>query len=218
MGDPAGIGPVIAAKAIASRPDECFVVFGDAARMRELVETAGAALKHVTFVDAAQWTETMVCAHRATAEGGRAQLAALDAAIDATSSGRTRAIVTGPTSKAAIVAGGTPFVGQTERLAEKVSMAPDDVTMLFLGERLNVALVTTHLSVRAAAEAITPARVERTVRHLREALQQLGIPRPILAVTGVNPHAGEAGLFGDEEQRILLPTLARLELPPPISA
>jgi 4-hydroxythreonine-4-phosphate dehydrogenase len=136
------------------------------------------------------------------------QLAALDAATDRVTAGEAPALVTGPTSKEAVARGGTPFTGQTEHLAARAGLERDAVTMLFLGPRLRVGLVTTHLAVRAAVDAITPSRVARTVRHLGEALLCLEVDRPVIGVTGLNPHAGEGGLFGEEEGRAIVPALA----------
>ncbi|MBX3248894.1 MAG: 4-hydroxythreonine-4-phosphate dehydrogenase PdxA [Myxococcales bacterium] len=232
LGDPAGVGPAVGVGAIAARRDDAFLVFGDATwlgralRDRGIEPTeASAAMAPgaVALVDVARWDEDMVRAHRPTAVGGRAQLIALDAAIDSVASGRARGLVTGPVSKEAICLSGVPFVGHTERLAERAGLAPDAVTMLFLGPRLRVALVTTHASVRDAAAAVSSARVERSLRHLVEALHRLGLPRPRIEVTGVNPHAGEGGLFGDEERHVevalarLLP-LANAEIAGPIPA
>ncbi len=126
--------------------------------------------------------------------------------------GLARALVTGPTSKAAIVQAGHPFIGQTEFLAGLAGLADDAVSMLFLGPRLRVGLVTTHLSIADLPQAITEARVVRTVRHMAEVLTRLYPEKAtrLLSVVGLNPHAGEGGLFGREEIEVLEPALARL--------
>jgi 4-hydroxythreonine-4-phosphate dehydrogenase len=119
--------------------------------------------------------------------------------------------VTGPTSKAAIVSAGHRFVGQTEFLAGSAGLADDDVTMMFLGPKLRVALVTTHLALSDVPKAITAERVARTVRHLAEALQRLYSQAPRrMTVVGLNPHAGEGGLFGHEEMDVIAPVLRGL--------
>lgn len=167
---------------------------------------AGAA--NVELIDVARWDDAWIATHAPTAEGGRAQLRALDAAIDDALAGSVDALVTAPVSKEAIVASGEePFVGHTERLAQRAGLEPDAVTMLFLGPRLSVGLVTTHLSVVDAAAAITTVRVKRTLDHLRDALQRSGIARPTIWVAGLNPHAGEGGLFGREEIDAIRPAL-----------
>lgn len=210
LGDPSGVGPRVGVSAVAAlRSTDAFLVVGDARRLREAfarvgVETSERAARRgdVALVDVARWSDGLLAKHAPSAEGGRAQLAALDAAIDIVSRGEARALVTGPVSKASIVASGVPFVGHTERLAQRAGLDDDAVTMLFLGPRLRVALVTTHLSVRDAAAAVSPARVRRSIEHLVAACQALGIERPRIEVTGVNPHAGEGGLFGHEEAQV----------------
>lgn len=158
------------------------------------------------------------------ASPGRAQLAALDHAIDLVRTGRADALVTGPTSKEAIVASGTPFVGQTERCAERAGLSADDVTMLFLGERLRIAVVTRHLALRDVPGALDARSVQRSIEHLDRALVALGIASPRIAVCGLNPHAGEKGLFGDEERVVIAPAMGaarvsgRLEGPAPAEA
>src|SRR5690606_25422646 len=125
-------------------------------------------------------------------------------------------LVTGPTSKAAVELSGVRFTGQTEALAALAGLEPDDVTMMFLGPRLNVALVTTHHAVVDAARAVGRLRVRRSIAHLAAALARLGAgPSPTILVTGVNPHAGEGGLFGHEELDEVAPgvELAARELP-----
>ncbi|MEM9074907.1 MAG: 4-hydroxythreonine-4-phosphate dehydrogenase PdxA [Myxococcota bacterium] len=209
VGDPSGVGPAVTVEAVADAKDDAFVIFGDANWLETALARKGADRAQVTLEHVADWGE-LTRVHRPTKAGGAAQLASLNAAIDATLAGTTRALVTGPTSKEAIDSSGTPFVGQTEHLAAKAGQARDSVSMLFLGPRLNVALVTTHLSVRAAADAITPERVARTVRHLVDALQRLGHKHPTVSVTGLNPHAGEGGLFGHEEERAVRPVLTAL--------
>jgi 4-phospho-D-threonate 3-dehydrogenase / 4-phospho-D-erythronate 3-dehydrogenase len=237
-GDPGGVGPEVALRAAAAlgSDDRC-LLFGDARALRERAIALGiqqARLHHlersatlelpqggIGFVDTGRpWDEEAV-QHAATPSGGAAQLAALDGAIEAARSGAARAIVTAPMSKHAVHLAGHAFIGHTEHLARGVGLADDDVTMMFLGPRLRVALVTTHLSIRELPEAITPGRVLRTIVHLAEAVQSLasgetGV-KPLVLVTGLNPHAGEAGLFGDEELRSIAPAIERARAQPPFA-
>jgi 4-hydroxythreonine-4-phosphate dehydrogenase len=148
--------------------------------------------------------------HAPTAEGGAAQLAALDAAIAAALGGRARGLVTAPMSKAAVNLAGHDFTGHTEHLARAAGLADDDVTMMFLGPRLRVALVTTHVAIAELPHAITRARALRTITHMAEAISRITVPgdaTPRVVVTGLNPHAGESGLFGDEEPRTIAPAI-----------
>jgi 4-hydroxythreonine-4-phosphate dehydrogenase len=161
------------------------------------------------LVHLGSWDSSMVNAHAPTAEGGEAALASLVAAWTAVREGQARAIVTAPVSKEAIVLSGTPFVGQTEFLARSVGLENDDVTMMFLGPKLSVALVTTHLAIRDVSDAITKPRVARAMSHLAQALR-VRYPdheRLRMLVTGLNPHAGENGLFGREEIDVIEPVI-----------
>ncbi|MEM7608563.1 MAG: 4-hydroxythreonine-4-phosphate dehydrogenase PdxA [Myxococcota bacterium] len=209
-GDPAGIGPEVSVLA-AARLRSPVVLVGDGARLSAMLQRAnvghrawgvGDALTGVGVLHAGAVSDAAVDARAPTAEGGEAQLTYLETGATLVHAGHGRALVTGPTSKAAVELSGVAFTGQTEHLAAHFALARDAVTMMFLGPKLRVALVTTHLSVRNAASAISALRVVRTLRHLQGALAKLGALGPI-AVTGVNPHAGEGGLFGDEEDAIV---------------
>lgn len=242
VGDPAGVGPEVSLRAAQALRDVGFLVFGCQAQLLALASEMGMSERifapaevpdaqtlgaRIAVIDAGACAADAITQRRPTAEGGRAQLAALDAACDAVREGRAAALVTGPTSKAAITLAGTAFTGQTEHLARRAGLRADDVSMLFLGPRLRVGLVTTHLRVAEVPSAITSARVVRTARHLGEALRALhgahasGSPHSLTAkqmparalgerevlISGLNPHAGEDGLFGDEEPRLIAPAL-----------
>lgn len=226
-GDPAGVGPVVTAAALAQSIDtDRAVVFGDAAWMEDAlgalgleavrrIQPSGAAtlaVGEVGLVHVADWPMTMVQARAPTIDGGAVQRAALDAACDATIRGYTRALVTGPVSKEAVHLSGVSFRGQTEHLARRAGVHVERVTMMFLGPRLKVALVATHWPIKRVPSTITAEHIDRTVRHLSEALARW-IPdvRPLrIEVTGLNPHAGEGGLLGTEEETTIGPALERL--------
>ena len=117
-------------------------------------------------------------------------------------------LVTGPVNKASINAGGIAYSGTTELLAEH---AGRDVVMMLANPTLRVALVTTHLPLRRVPDAITSDLVERCLRILDAALKRdFGLDSPRIAVLGLNPHAGEAGVLGDEEIRVIEPVLQSL--------
>jgi 4-hydroxythreonine-4-phosphate dehydrogenase len=235
-GDPGGIGPEISLRvAIAERHVERMVVFGDAGWLRERALALGVPPSELRdcpvdgplglepgelgLCDVGVRWNAEALAHRASPQGGRAQLRTLDCAILAAKSGHVRALVTAPMSKEAVQLGNRKvgFRGHTEHLAQAAGLHDDDVSMLFLGPRLRVGLVTTHISIASAPAEITLPRVLRTIRHMAEALLR---SRPTdralrLGVTGLNPHAGEAGLFGDEELRVITPAMrAAARLPP----
>ena len=238
-GDPGGIGPEIALRvALQARLHDRLVLFGDAEWLCARAQALGVpseALRRFApeaplvlapgelgIADAGvRWTEA-ASEHCATARGGQAQLAALDRAIDAALSGQVRGLVTAPMSKQAVNLAGAAFSGHTEHLARRCGLADDAVTMLFLGPKLRTGLVTTHVSIARAPSEITEPRVLRTILHTGEALLRSAPRRPsqpfVLAVAGLNPHAGEAGLFGDEEPRVLAPAIAAARVRPPFDS
>jgi 4-hydroxythreonine-4-phosphate dehydrogenase len=148
--------------------------------------------------------------------GGAAQLAWIDAACDLARRGQARAMVTGPVSKEAIVRSGVRgaqgFIGHTEHLQRRLGAR--EVVMAFFTEKLSIALVTTHIALRDVATTLTRSRVASTVFWLSKllvAVRSRGRRPPRIAVAALNPHAGEHGLFGDEEPRILSPGIALAE-------
>jgi 4-hydroxythreonine-4-phosphate dehydrogenase len=142
-----------------------------------------------------------------TAAGGRAAYAAILEAVRLVQRGAADALATAPINKANLAAAGLVATGHTELLAELAGGVP--VRMMMAGPRLRVVLVTTHLALSAVPQAIRTAGVLETLRIADRALRQrFGLRRPRLAVAGLNPHAGEQGLFGDEEQRAIAPAVA----------
>jgi len=231
VGDPAGVGPEVAVRAAVDLRESCSVALvGDAARLGALAHALGArttplapdaivalAPGVIGLVDAGAVAHEVVAARAPTRAGGAAQLTALDLAVRAVRERRADAIVTGPTSKAAITLTGTPFIGQTEHLARASGLGDDDVSMLFLGPHLRVALATTHLAIRDVAAAVTGARVERAIAHLASALHALGVETPRVVCASLNPHAGEGGLFGDEDERVVAVAVRAARARPPFS-
>lgn len=233
VGDPAGIGPEVAARgAVAVVAEQPVALFGDARYLRPWLRAADENIRTtdlspggslateastVGLAHVADWPPDVVTSRAPTPEGGRTQLAVLDAAISAVSEGRARALVTGPMSKAAVTAAGIHFAGQTEHIAQRAGMSPESVTMTFVGPRLCVALVTTHLAVRDVSDAVTEPRVRRAAIHAAEAALSLRAGESVvrIAVTGLNPHAGEKGLFGAEEAERIVPGLDAARNEPP---
>jgi len=150
-------------------------------------------------------------------EAGRAAAEGIEAAARLALSGEVDAIVTGPVNKAALHAAGYRFPGITEFLAHIAGDIP--VAMMLTTGRLRVVLVTTHLSLRDAIASVSTERVVQAGRIARDALQRWwGVASPRLALCALNPHAGEGGLFGDEDARILQPAAAALEAAGPLPA
>ena len=216
LGDPSGVGPEIAASALAAlrgRLDP--VVFGDASFER-LARVAGLVLPSVAVGDplprgGALVRVTRLAAAdrrpgRPTRRGGAAQLAYLEAAFAAVEGGRADALCTAPVSKAQVSRALPGFVGHTEWLEARGGGARS--VMMLAGRRLRVALVTNHVSLRRMLRRLTPARIAATVAVTADGLRRdLGVARPRIAVAGLNPHAGEGGAFGDEEARLVAPAV-----------
>jgi 4-hydroxythreonine-4-phosphate dehydrogenase len=210
VGDPAGIGPEIVLKALASSscPPAEWVVYGPLALLEERsrrfsLPAAATLAAAVVDVEAAP-----VALGAVSAEGGRAAAAAVQAAVADALAGRVAGIVTAPLHKEALRAAGHPWPGHTELLAEAAGVS--DVAMLFVGGGLRVALLTIHRSLRSVPDAVTRAETERIVRLVHRELPRLGAKQRRIAVCGVNPHAGEHGLFGREDEDVLRPAVEAL--------
>lgn len=141
---------------------------------------------------------------------GAAAAQALLYAIAWANKGMVQAIVTGPIAKVALAAAGYNYPGQTEFIAERLGAG--NFAMVLMAGRFRVALVTTHLPLREIAPAVTAARILAKLRVLQQELRQrFGIATPKIAVTGLNPHAGESGLLGDEEEMQIKPAIAQAQ-------
>jgi 4-hydroxythreonine-4-phosphate dehydrogenase len=211
LGDPAGIGPEIILKALASpgRPAVPTVVYGprealaDRARRFHLTPIEALGIEVVDIPLAAP-----VSLGRHSASAGRAAAeAVLRAATDALE-GKASAIVTAPLNKESLAMAGYAYPGHTEMLAEACSTP--DVAMMFVGGGLRVALVTIHQALGSVAGSVTAAEVQRIVRLVHKELPRFHPAGRRIALCGLNPHAGEGGLFGDEEERELRPAVRRL--------
>lgn len=218
-GDPSGIGPEVCLRALATMRGRDFatVVAGDAAQLpARWPRVSAPPWPALSAGEVLAWEVSRLAAAnrrpgRPSIEGGRAQLAYVDRAADAVLAGAADAIVTAPVSKKAIVDAhpGLDFVGHTEHLAARAGGAK--VAMMFHGPRLRVALVTTHLALADVPRALSPARIVEVARLLERALVEwFGVAAPRIAIAALNPHAGEGGLFGDEEARVLGPALRAL--------
>ena len=210
VGDPAGIGPEIVLKALASAscPPAEWVVYGPLALLEERSRRFSLPAA-ATLAAAAVDVETApVALGVVSAEAGRAAAAAVQAAVADALAGRVAGIVTAPLHKESLRAAGHPWPGHTELLAEAAGVS--DVAMLFVGGGLRVALLTIHRSLRSVPDAVTRAETERIVRLVHRELPRLGATQRRIAVCGVNPHAGEHGLFGCEDEEVLRPAVEAL--------
>lgn len=141
------------------------------------------------------------------ARAGAAAYACIEAAANAALQGRVAAVVTAPIHKAALHAAGVNFPGHTEILQHLAGGVP--VRMMLANEQLKTVLVTVHMALRQAIDAVTTDAVLQTLRIAHAAARGWGLGAPRIAVAGLNPHAGEGGLFGDEEGRVIAPAIAQ---------
>jgi 4-hydroxythreonine-4-phosphate dehydrogenase len=225
MGDPSGIGPEIISKALADpRVSACCrpLIYGDAARLRKGAKAAGVDL---SFRETASAGDVRTDGRMATvinpsgidtgplawgqpsATAGAAMAAFLNAAIDDALAGRVSAIATAPINKHALKMAHSHFTGHTEILAHRT--ATRQYAMMLAGERLKVVLATIHIPIRQVPGALSKGGLETVITLTDRALKRrFGHPEPRIAVAGLNPHAGESGLFGDEEETIIAPAIA----------
>lgn len=187
LGDPAGIGPEIVAKAL----------------QREHLH------REATLIPLGPSPEELARFRPGVVqrECGGAALAAVREGVARCLRGELDALVTGPLHKQAARLAGMKEPGHTELIAALCGVPEDDVRMLLAGERLRIIHVSTHLALREALARVTTARVLRTIELGAEAVARLGFEQPRIAVAGLNPHAGESGLFGEEDAREIAPAV-----------
>ncbi len=210
-GDPAGIGPEVSLKALtdatAAQAAE-FILTGDAAWLRQTAQRLGVDARRLVIEQAGERLGG-VRPGEVSAAAGRAAAAAVEAAVRLVQDGRADAVVTAPISKEALREAGLSYAGHTEMLAALTRTS--EVRMLLTAGRLRVVHVSTHRSLRSAIEAVSEERVYRTITMTHDAGALLGRPTPRIGVAGLNPHAGEGGLFGSEETDSIKPAIARAQ-------
>ena len=223
LGDPAGVGPEIAAKSWERRREESlhpFFVVGDVrsieavwrgpvARISAPEEAAGIfgeALPLIQLEDAGE-----IVPGAPNYAGARCSLDSLELAVGLARSGAACGLVTGPVSKAQLYGIGFAHPGQTEFVAERCGVARENVVMMLAGPTLRTVPITTHVPLKDVSGLISVeiiiARARTTERGLS---RDFGIARPRLAMAGFNPHAGESGALGREEIDVVIPALERL--------
>jgi 4-hydroxythreonine-4-phosphate dehydrogenase len=228
MGDPGGIGPEIIAKALAhadvfdnSRP----LVIGERRALEAAIRITGRPLEvrsveqpdeageHtgiVDLIDLANIDIERTGRARVSAEVGRAAYEYLERATQLALHDEVGAIVTAPLNKEALSEAGWVGVGHTELLARFAGVPDKSVAMMLASKSLRVVHVSTHVSLRRAIEMVTPERIVTAARLAGETARDIVGHDPHLAIAGLNPHAGEHGLFGSEEQEFIEPAIAQL--------
>jgi 4-hydroxythreonine-4-phosphate dehydrogenase len=226
-GDPAGIGPEIALKAalhlrVASlcRP----LLVGDPAVVQAHARSAGLSSElhiiarpgeanwstgAVNLLDAGDGSNTPLKFGTVDAAYGRASLASARRAIQAALAGEVDAVVAAPQTERSIAAAGITFDGYPSFVARETGTPVEDVYLMICFDSARIVHATLHLSVRQAVSLITQEHVERVIRVTDASLKKLGIARPKIFVSGLNPHAGEEGMFGSEEIDIIIPAIAQ---------
>ena len=224
QGDPTGIGPEIVVKALTR--EEPFqtcrpVVFGDpgvllktirrlgreaSVEVVDQIPEKGYASRRILLLPASRLDTDSLSFGRPDQACGEAMVNAVRRAIACVMDGRLDAITTCPINKQAVNRAGYPFAGHTELLAH-FARSPQ-VAMMFVGTKWKVVLVTTHLPLQDVARWITKDRVLATIRITDQGMKKyFGLSRPRIAVLGLNPHSGEEGLLGKEEEREILPAI-----------
>jgi len=222
MGDPAGVGPEVIVKAL-DRPEVWEVcrpvVVGDTRWMEEARRIVGTSrpvrsLKSPSQVGSGEALDVLDLANVEAGRLSRAQVSAragqaayeyIQRAVQLALDGEVAGVVTAPINKEALHAAGVPYAGHTEMLAKLCEAS--EVAMMLVAGRLRVSHVSTHVSLRRAVERLSVERIRRVIDLTDAALRRMGLAAPRIAVAGLNPHAGEGGLFGDEEQEIIGPAV-----------
>lgn len=216
LGDPRGIGPEIVARALAEPLDAEITLIG---AEDQIAEVAAGLETPPRRMPVGTWNAGSGdrADHARTLRAGRITGHGVEAAARLALAGEVDAIVTAPAHKHALHLAGFPYPGHTEWLAH---LAGDvDVAMMLAADELRVVLVTTHVPFRDVPSLLTTERIVRTGRVTLAALRDwFGIAAPRLALCAVNPHAGESGLFGDEETRVMAPAAAQLGAAGPLPA
>lgn len=218
-GEPAGVGPELCATLARRQGRARVVLIGDRGLIEQRARQAGIVADFGEYATGPQRAPTASILHvplavasaagRLDAANARYVLATLDRAVDGCLSGEFAAMVTAPVHKGIVNDAGVPFSGHTEYLAEKTGTA--QVVMMLVGGGMRVALATTHLPLKAVADALTRPLLERTIRILDADLRRrFRLASPRILVAGLNPHAGEGGHLGREEIEIIAPVLDAL--------
>jgi 4-phospho-D-threonate 3-dehydrogenase / 4-phospho-D-erythronate 3-dehydrogenase len=203
-GDPAGIGPEVVVRAVADLTPEGIAVFqvvGDAAQVRSLAERLGMPAPDVVPAGDA----TGVMPGQPSAAAAHAAVDAVTEAVGMVVRGRANALATGPISKEGLRLAGYDWPGQTEMLAALTGA--DDLRVLLMGPGLRVVHVSAHRTLRAAIDGVTRDRVLRTIQLADDIGRRMTGRAPRIAVAGLNPHAGEGGILGDEDEAAIRPAV-----------
>jgi 4-phospho-D-threonate 3-dehydrogenase / 4-phospho-D-erythronate 3-dehydrogenase len=228
LGDVTGVGPEVTLKAVAAElpADDCrYLLIGDAAVVQRIKAQLGLQLEIVPPESASATARVMIANPLGdpplpenlvdgSPTAARAAVAWLQDGAERCLRQELDALVTAPVNKEAIVRAGHAFIGQTEFLSQLAGASRTAMMLLGRDEHerwLRVALVTTHVPISQVAQHITPAKIRLAVELATQSCRDLDLPRARVAVCGLNPHAGEGGQMGTEEQTIIGPTLLKMQ-------
>ncbi len=213
LGDPAGVGPELCLRLIekAYRDDLPYrpIIFGDLGVLRQVAERIDSPLRKDSVRDLRNLDSSRVEPGKIQAECGRAAGESIRAAVEGCRSGEFAAVVTAPIQKESLHLGGFDYPGHTEMIADLLGVRGREA-MLLTSSSLSVAFATLHVSLAAAAKTLRSEEIVRVGRLAAEWLESLRGQSPRVGVLALNPHAGEGGLMGDEEQRLIRPALEAL--------
>ena len=226
LGDPSGIGPELWIRTLLSlrdTPDQLaqLTMFGDPQVLRFAAQNMGLESAWRTLADSihieavSNFSPSEIEPGKPSQKSGISQISYLHAAIAAAQRGDISGLCTGPIHKASAKAAGFAFPGHTELLAQALGDPTRSVVMMLAGPTLRVALCTIHIALSQVPSTLTAAGIAATIRTTALALcEDFGETKPALSVVGLNPHAGEAGHFGDEEARLIVPAMEQTRLDP----
>ena len=220
-GDPAGVGPEVSLKAILSKKlpknSEVFII-GDSEIIKQHAKLCGIKtefnsnynlnnfdIDKINILDMKSLSKENYRIAEVSKESGQASYDYIIKGINLAKSSKIDAVVTAPINKTALKVAGINYPGHTEIFAEETNT--DNYSMMFMLENVCVTHVTTHCSLKESIELIKPQRVLNSIILLNDTLRSLGIKKPRVAVAGLNPHAGEGGLFGTEEIDSIIPAI-----------
>ena len=225
MGDPAGIGPEITLKALANNtfPSDCrLFVIGDLPVLGQAGKCIGTPVNLYAMSSINDYQEGCInvldmhliaprdfTIGEADKQCGKAAYTYIIKAISLAREGLIDGVVTNPINKTALNMAEINFPGHTEIFAQETQA--EDYSMLFMLDSISVIFVTTHCSIRDALKRITKETVYNSIIRLNDTLKSIGLDEPYIGVSGLNPHAGENGLFGNEEERFIAPAIKQAQ-------
>lgn len=227
IGDINGVGPEVIIKALSNEMllNECIpIIYGSSKVIgyhKNIVKNPGFNFININSAEKASankinlincWQDSVnIDIGTATEGGGQCAHIALDRAVNDAKEGKIDAIVTAPINKHAMKLANFPHLGHTEYIADELQTLGKELMML-LSEEMKVAVVSTHIPLKNAAEVVTKERVYTCIRTLNKTLKKdFGIEKPTIAVLGLNPHAGDNGEIGQEEEEAIRPAIIQLK-------